>query len=336
MTKLGIMTTFDDKGATLTRKHDGRVLATGSLASNGLYTLDTKVSLSNPEYALVANLDPLHHHLEHGNATGIKAMAKNGVKGIDRVKTDISHCVGCTVAKGPRAPLHKHDQSRASQLLEIVHSDIIGPLKVPSIGGARYIITFTDDYSNWTVQYTIRNKSEALDRFKKYKAAAERHTAKVLKNLHVHEYMNYGDDMADQNKFKILRSGNGGKYLSNDFKTFLKENGIKYKHLVAHPPQQDGVSKCTNRIPLNLVRTMIHEKRIEKRFWAEAFATAVYVCNRVTSCTLPPDTTPFHIWHKAKPNLSQLREFGAKCKYVVPKEKVKKLDPRVRNALRLG
>lgn len=80
---------------------------------------------------------------------------------------------------------------------------------------------------------------------------------------------------------------------------------------------------------------MLHQS-VEKFFWAEALATAVYVRNRVTSRSLPPNTTPHHIWHKNPPDLSHMRVFGSLCWYVVPNKKVKKLDHRSRKAKLMG
>ncbi len=50
--------------------------------------------------------------------------------------------------------------SRSTAVLDLVHSDVLGPANVPSLGGSRYFITFIDDYSKWTTVYTMRNKSE--------------------------------------------------------------------------------------------------------------------------------------------------------------------------------
>eukprot|EP00171_Calliarthron_tuberculosum_P022901 IDg22901t1 len=75
----------------------------------------------------------------------------------------------------------------------------------------------------------------------------------------------------------------------------------------------NGVTERMNRTLLNLARSMLHHKGIDRRFWAEAISTAVYIRNRVTSRALPPNTTPHHIWYKSVPNVSHLRVFGSKC-----------------------
>lgn len=337
MAKLGIRTTFKDTGAILTRKYDNRLVATGSLSVGGLYILDTESPKHSTDTALVASLGLWHQRLAHVSSAGIKSMADRGVvQGVNFSSTDTKDCIGCIVGKGHRTPIPKASPSRASQILELVHSDVLGPIEVPSVGGSRYVITFIDDHSNWTTVYTMHRKSESLDRFKKFKVDAERHTNKVLQKLHVHEFRNGTDDNVDDVKLKILRSDNGGEYLSNEFKTFLNEHGIKHELTVAYTPQQNGVAERMNRTLLDLVRSMLHHKGIEKRFWAEAIATAVYVRNRVTSRALPSNTTPHHLWHGKAPNLSHVRVFGAQCWYVVPNKKVKKLDARCKEAVMMG
>ncbi len=80
-----------------------------------------------------------------------------------------------------------------------------------------------------------------------------------------------------------MRTDNGCEYLSNKFRAYLSENGIHHQLTVAYTPQQKSVAERMNRTLMNLVRSMLHHKSIEKKVWAEALATAVYVRNRVTS-----------------------------------------------------
>ena len=89
-------------------------------------------------------------------------------------------------------------------------------------------------------------------------------------------------------------------------------------------------------VDLFMRKHMLAHKKINYRFWAEALATAVYVRNRVNSSVLPPNPTPHHKWMGKPPNLSHIRVFGSKCWYTLPKVKVRKLDPRAREALFLG
>ena len=65
--------------------------------------------------------------------------------------------------------------------------------------------TFIDDHSRVTVTYFIKNKYEALGKFKEYLKVSESFTGKKLKRL---------------------KSDNGGEYISKEFDEFCKEQGI--------------------------------------------------------------------------------------------------------------
>ena len=337
MAKLGIRTIFDLDNVYLREKTNGKLLATGS-SHNNLYALDI-VRDSVPKHkALLANLDLWHQRLAHINAETIKNISTHGVvKGIDiKPAAKITNCTGCILGKSHRSPFPKMSGRKSSNILDLVHSDVLGPVEVPSIGGSRYIITFIDDHSKWIAEYTMRKKSEALSRFIEFKAYAENQFNKKIGKVQIHQYDGSHVDSESMQKLKALRSDNGGEYLSNEFKEFLLENGIKHELTVVYTPQQNGVAERMNRTLLNLVRSMLYHNNIPKKFWAEALATAVYARNRVTSRALPQNVTPFFLWHGYKPDLSHMRVFGSKCWYVTPKAKLKKLDPRAQEAMMVG
>ena len=72
--------------------------------------------------------------------------------------------------------------SRSSDLLEIVHSDISGPYSI-TICGSRYFLTFIDDFSRYGYLYLIKEKSDALDKFKVFKLEVEKQLGKVIKTV---------------------------------------------------------------------------------------------------------------------------------------------------------
>lgn len=187
MGRHGLRTSFDDKCATLRNKASGRLMATGSIVNN-LYAINVDNLHPSPDKALVANLDLWHQRLAHVNASGIKSMAdRDVVKGIKLNSNAEHNCNVCNLSKSHRTPFRHKSSSRTRNVLEIVHSNVTGPLEVDSVGGSKYVITFIDDYSNWVVSYTMRRKSEALGRFKEYKQYAENQTNRKLLKLHVHE-----------------------------------------------------------------------------------------------------------------------------------------------------
>jgi hypothetical protein len=61
----------------------------------------------------------------------------------------------------------------STKLLELVHSDLCC-INLPSLAGARYILTFIDDLSHFTWVYFLKNKNHVFEKFKEFRAFAEK------------------------------------------------------------------------------------------------------------------------------------------------------------------
>ncbi|KAI3468855.1 hypothetical protein Pfo_025518, partial [Paulownia fortunei] len=192
---------------------------------------------------------------------------------------------------------------RAKEVLELVHSDVCGPISVQARGGYEYFITFTDDYSRYGYVYLMVRKSEALEKFKEFRNEAEKQLGKNI---------------------KTLRSDRGGEYLSNDFRTYLLENGIVSQLSAPGTPQQNGVSERRNRTLLDMARCMLGFSTLSTSFWGYAIQTAVYLLNMVPSKSVPK--TPLELWNGRKPNLRHIRVWG--CPAHVLKGKMEKMESR--------
>ena len=62
---------------------------------------------------------------------------------------------------------------RAQELLELVYTDVCGPLSTQAKRVYEYFITFMDDYSRHDYVYLMRQKSEAFEKFKEFRAEVE-------------------------------------------------------------------------------------------------------------------------------------------------------------------
>ena len=58
---------------------------------------------------------------------------------------------------------------RGNELLELVHSDVCGPMSIQVRGGYKYFITFTNDYSRFGYVYLMKRKSEPFEKFKEFR-----------------------------------------------------------------------------------------------------------------------------------------------------------------------
>ena len=78
---------------------------------------------------------------------------------------------------------------------------------------------------------------------------------------------------------KILRTGKGGEYVSNEFLNLCKTHGIQKQFTVRYTPQQNGVTERKNRTIMEMARSMMEAKNLPNEYWVEAVATAVYIMN---------------------------------------------------------
>jgi transposase InsO family protein len=133
---------------------------------------------------------------------------------------------------------------RASEILDLVHSDLCGPSD-ESLSGAKYFVTFIDDYSRKTFVYVVKHKNEIIKLFKDWKTLVENQTGK---------------------KLKCLRTDNGLEYLNKEMDEFLKENGVVHQTTIPRTPEQNGVAERANRTIVEKTRTFINDAGLDKRF----------------------------------------------------------------------
>ncbi|XP_073294448.1 uncharacterized mitochondrial protein AtMg00300-like [Primulina huaijiensis] len=161
----------------------------GSLAvmkgvrSNGLYTLHGGTHSGSVSAAKQSfdNTMMWHLRLAHISDRGIQELQKQGLLG-NRPLRKLEFCEDCVKGKSTRVKLNNGIHV-SSAPLEYVHSDLWAPSRVLSNGGARYIMSIIDDYSRRVWVYILRNKNEALDRFKQWLVLLENQSGKRLKKL---------------------------------------------------------------------------------------------------------------------------------------------------------
>src|SRR5579871_4185353 len=160
---------------------------------------------------------------------------------------------------GQHKLLSTNTASRASNILELIHTDICGPMNYLSLGGAKYFIIFIDNKTRMTFIYLLKTKGEAFDKFKNFQALVENQQNK---------------------KIKRIRSDNGGEFTSKKFKQYLQDYGIQHETTVPYTSQQNGVSERSNRTIIERTKSMLYTSRLGYKFWGEVVVTIVYLKNR--------------------------------------------------------
>jgi len=143
-----------------------------------------------------ATLIEWHHGLGHLGFDDVKALPKkNSDITITGTLTNPT-CEHCLVGKQTRKRNSAPATHGAQEPLELIHSDLAGPMSRLSLGGAKYFLLFIDDFTRYTMVYTLKSKPEVIGKFCEYKALVETYKGK---------------------KIKRFRSDGGGEYTSYEF-----------------------------------------------------------------------------------------------------------------------
>jgi hypothetical protein len=150
-----------------------------------------------------------HRCMGHAGTKALLEMVKKGVvTGIEITDTTVDFCEACVEAKITTTPFPQKSNSQPTAAYgERIHSDIWGPARTKSLGGAHYYVSFIDDYTDEATIRFMPRKSDTLAKYLDFKAWAEaQRGARVI---------------------KTLQSDRGGEYLSKEFSDHLAHKGTE-------------------------------------------------------------------------------------------------------------
>jgi transposase InsO family protein len=171
-----------------------------------------------------------------------------------------------------------------------------------------------DDYSRLTWVAFLKEKVEAFEKFKIFKALTENQTGKRL---------------------KVVRSDRGGEFMSSDFKEFCDKHGIKREYRIPGTPQQNGVVERKNRTVQQMASSMMNEKNIGQTYWVETIHTTIHILNKAQ---LRPhsDKTHYELWYGRPASIKHFKFFESKCYIKNNNENLGKYDDRADEGIFLG
>jgi transposase InsO family protein len=144
-------------------------------------------------------------------------LKKNLVRGMNVDPKDIHECIGtcweqCTLANSKTKPSPKSTSPPTTEMLQVLHTDIMGPMPVTSYDGKRYILTVYDDFSKLASVVCLKTKDEA--------PAVLVSICNQLEKQLWHAGL----------KIKAIRSENGGEYINAALEKFTDDMGIDPQH----------------------------------------------------------------------------------------------------------
>ena len=99
---------------------------------------------------------------------------------------------------------------------------------------------------------------------------------------------------------KCLRTDRGGEFSSNNFNDFFLNKVASRGSYHPYTPQQNGVAERKNRTVMNMVYSMLFDKKIPKSFCPKVVNWSIYVLNRCPTLAVK-DITPWEAWSGVKP-----------------------------------
>ena len=113
-----------------------------------------------------------HCRLGHIDIKRMKKLHADGLlESLDYESVDA--CEPCLMGKMTKTPF-TGTMERATDLLEIIHTDVCDPMSVKARGRYHYFLTFTDDLSKYGDIYLMKHKSETFEQFKEFQSEVEK------------------------------------------------------------------------------------------------------------------------------------------------------------------
>ena len=248
-----------------------------------------------------------HIILGHCNKADILKLEEH-VSGMIVTDRKDFNCEVCALGKMTDDRSRKPDCS-AKKPLDTIHVDLAGPIEPEDKNGMKYSLVCVDSFTNITSVYFLKHKSDAAKAFKLFLA-----------------------DISPYGKVKIVRSDQGGEFLSNEFQSILIENKIKHEKTAPYSPHQNGKAERTWRSLFEMSRCLLLQAGLPKSLWTYAVLASAYTRNRCFNKNI--GCTPFQGLTGRKPNISNMRAFGSVCYAKI--QNPKKLDDRSEKGFFIG
>eukprot|EP00253_Pinus_taeda_P025092 PITA_25092 len=235
---------FRSNGCLVCDLDTGKTMIKGKRTPNNLYIFEEEQQqcyLSKDDEHWL-----WHQRLGHLSFSQIRKACKyQAVCDLPDIKIpDNTICKSCQFGKQTRTNFPEKEGS-ASMPLELVHTHTCGLFSKRTPRGEEYLILFIDDFSRFVWLGLMKHRDEAFEKFKSFKAMAEKQSG---------------------HKIKCLRSDRGGEFTSNEFFDFCEEHGIRREFSTARTPQQNGVVERMNRTIQQMARAMLDESETPATF----------------------------------------------------------------------
>ena len=272
------------------RESDNLFCATLMVSRNTL-----KNFLATARRADNTDLEIWHMRMGHAGRKLIETMCANEKYNMTVTeKPNEEECPTCNAASQTKSAMNGKLVIDENDIT--IHTDICGPVEVPTIGGKRYFATFTIARSRYCEVALLEKRSEVGEHLSKFVTWVERQAGETVKRIH---------------------SDNAKEYEA--LAKSMQQKGIDWTFSSSYTPQSNGLAERMNRTLLNKTRALLKGASMAKGYWGEALRHATYVFNRTSTKSLQGKSPHEVLWGDV-PDNSQLRVFGCRANVFVHQE----------------
>ncbi|GJR33458.1 retrovirus-related pol polyprotein from transposon TNT 1-94 [Tanacetum coccineum] len=159
-----------------------------------------------------------HRRLNHLNFGTLNELArKDLVRGLPKLKYKKEHlCPSCQLGKSKKSSHPLKTVNTNTKILNTLHMDLCGPMRVESINGKKYILVVVDDYTRFGWVRFLRTKDETPEVIKKFIILTQRALNATV---------------------QYLRTDNGTEFVNKTLIEFCESVGITHNTSVPRTPQ---------------------------------------------------------------------------------------------------
>lgn len=221
----------------------------GYKTKNGLFQIDLTKTVSADSYLTTDDTNPaINWHRRLGHISLIKLKELRNIS--DGIKITLSElkelekvCDICQKAKQTRLKF-ENSRSTTTKPLQLIHTDVCGPISPATWDKRNYFVTFIDDFTHHVETYPIKTKDEVT---------------KIL--------MEYVRKVQAKWNMKVvsIRCDNGREFVNTKITEFCKANGTNLNCTTPYTPQLNGKAERLNRTLLDKIRALLFDSKLKKK-----------------------------------------------------------------------
>jgi transposase InsO family protein len=195
-----------------------------------------------------------------------------------------------------QAPFDSHFTA-TNAALEVVHGDLVGPITPATNGGCRYFLTLVDQNTRYIHIALLKEKSDAITEFSKFKNKVEKQTNQKLK--------------------KLITDG-GGEFCNKALGELLESEGIQHNVSPPYTPPHNGMAERENQTIIKMTQCMMLQCNMAQEWWGKEAIFAATTTNALPSLA-KSRASPIKLMLKITPRMDFFRPFGCRAWALKPK-----------------